>query len=224
MNAHSQERFTIVKLKITNKKNQYILYKSNETTFMYDFGNEHLSKGNVILTIEPNSTDTKSFTITGNRNYHVDHLMLDLKGFYLISSIANIASVPKFKIPSSKNDFIAEPFECFVLKVKQQSSETVVNFNCVYRGNEIGIINTSKITLEDKLNQKFKNDNGEDKHVLLESYEGSKFSAEFHVPTNLLNMGISTLNIVWADTFSEAKATPLQLGKVNFIVDSKKNR
>ncbi len=138
MDAHSQQEFTKVKVKITNKTNDYILFKSSETVFKYEHGTYKPKGGGLFkgenLLIEPMKTETKQHRVSGDNKFHVEKLQLELNGFYKIPANGKVVEAPEFQLPPANNDFTAGPFKCTLEKSKEETQETSALFNCVYQG------------------------------------------------------------------------------------------
>lgn len=222
-NAHSQQVFTLVKLKITNKTNDFILYKSTESIFKYAFGDVKVEGGGLLSSatfyIEPKGSETKTLKVNGKQNFHVDNLKLELNGFYRVSATGTVISAPNFQLPAAKNSFTAGPFECNLIKVKQETSETAAKFGCVYKGDNIAIVDPTKLNVLTKSDQKYANDNRSDKAKLLSPKDDYKFAAAFHIEGKILDMQFATMFIEWNDTFSETKAIPLSSGTADFVLN-----
>lgn len=224
-NAHSQKTFTLVKIKIINKTNDYLLYKSNETVFRYGSTDVKVTGGggmfgNASIYIEPKGTETKTLKVSsGMSDFHVDNLKLELNGFYRVSATGTVITAPNFQLPASKNDFTAGPFECSLLKAKQETGETAAKFNCVYKGDNIGIVSPAKLNVLTKGELKYANDNRKDKTKLLAPKDDYKFEAVFHIEGKILDMQFATLFIEWNDTFSESKAVALSANTADFVLN-----
>jgi hypothetical protein len=222
VDAESQKEFAKVKLVITNKTNDYILYKSSETIFKFEHGEYH-AKANVFtgedMLIEPKSTQTKVIKVTGDHKFHVAKFNLVLNGFYKISANGKIIEAADFQLPAATNDFIAGPFKCSLEKSKQQTSETSAQFSCTYTGTQIGLLDPSKLSVKTKDGTLYANDKKKDKTIIMLPGNSHKFTAEFHIPGKIVDMQLAVLHIVWKDTFTESKMTPLKMGTALFVLD-----
>ncbi len=76
--AHSQQQFSFVKVKITNKTNDYLYFEPSECIFRYEFG-EFNTKGKRNV-IKPNKSSSKVLKVTGDNNFHVENLEVIIKG------------------------------------------------------------------------------------------------------------------------------------------------
>lgn len=221
--AHSQQEFTKVKLKITNKTKDYIFFKSSEAVFKYAHGDYKPKSGGMFkgmdLLIEPMATETKVLTVSGDKKFHVKELKVELNGFYKIPADGKVQEVPDFQLPPANNDFTAGPFKCNLEKSKQETKETSSQFKCVYQGKEVAFVDPAKLSVKIKSGQLYANDNRKDKMEMLMPGEETKFTAQFHVPGKIEDMQFATMFIVWKETFSESKMVPMKMMSANFVFD-----
>ena len=219
--AHSQQAFTMIKLKITNKTNDYILYNTKETVFKYAHGDVQVKgagmfKGSSIL-IEPKGKESVQLKVSGGNTFHVKDLKLDLKGFNRVSSKGKVFTAPDFQLPAANNSFETGPFECVLNKSVQKTAETKAEFDCTYKGDQVAIVDPSKASItSSKLTQKYANDNKKDKTEILFPNENYKFDLIVHIPGKVLDMQFATLQVQWNGTFTESTATKLNVGVAEF--------
>lgn len=222
--AHSQQTFTIVKLKITNKTSEYIVYRVNESVFKYDFGHEYalpkaglglgLLSGNTIL-IKPKSTEIKTLKVSGSGNHHVENLKLVLNGFYKLSATGVVVAVPDFALSADNAAFTAGGFQFSLVKSKQQFYKTTVRFNCTYTGSGYGIVNFARSAIAAKNNKYYPNENVKDKTDILEPGDHQDFTVEAQVYDSQNPAG----RIVWNNTFAESTPIPLGVGVAKLLFD-----
>jgi hypothetical protein len=221
--AHSQQEFSNVKVKVTNKTTDYILFKTKESAFKYDFGEVHPGVGGLFrganMMVLPKDSDTRILKATGGNKFHVKQLTLQLDGFYLVPAEGKTQEAPDFKLPAAVNEFKAGNFKCTLEKVKKETKETQVTFKCTYQGNDIGIVDPSRITLKTEDGQEYANDNKKDKAELVLPGEEVKIVATYHVPGKITDMQFANMLLIWKNTFIESKATPLKVGSANFEFD-----
>jgi hypothetical protein len=221
--AHSQQEFTTAKIKVTNKTTDYILFKTNESTFKYDFGEFHPTVGGFFrgskMMVMPKDSDTRILKVAGGNKFHVETLSLMLNGFNRVSSEGKVQAGDDFKLPAAVNDFKAGNFKCSLEKVKKETKETAVTFTCTYQGNDIGIIDPTKITLKLENGQEYANDNKKDKAELLLPGEDAKVVATYHVPGKVEDMQFANMLLVWKNTFTESKIVPITVGSTDFTID-----
>jgi hypothetical protein len=221
--SHSQQEFTATKIKVANKTNDYILFKTNEATFKYEFGDFHPSVGGFFrsakMTVLPKDSDTRVLKVTGGKNFHVENLTLDLSGFYRVAAEGKTQAAEDFKLPASVNEFKAGNFKCSLEKIKKETKETEVFFKCTYQGNDVGIVDATRITLKTENGQEYANDNKRAKIELLVPGEEITISAAYHVPGKVTDMQFANMLLVWKNTFMESKIVPITVGTASFTLD-----
>ena len=221
-NAHSQQTFTTVKLKVTNKTSDYILYKSNESTFIYAHGDFKVNGAGVLkhknILIEPNSIESITLKLTGGNSFHVKDLKLDLKGFYKVKAKGNVIAVPDFKLPAETNNFVASPFECFLKKSIKEAEETIAVFECTYKGSQVGMINSTLLSFaNDNSTINYVNVIRKDKVEIIHNGEIFKFKAVARIPKKIFDMQLNTMIIKWNSSFIESSEVFLKMPVVEFV-------
>lgn len=221
--AHSQQEFTEAKIKITNKTNDYILYKAKETVFKYPFGEFNpgtgMFRGSKTI-VKPLDSESRVLKVTGGTQFHVEGLQVILNGFSRVSSEGVVQEAPDFKLPASVNDFKAgTSFKCSLEKLVKETDETKATFKCTYIGTDIGLLDPTKIVLKLENGQEYATDNKKDKVELMLPKEEEKVVATFHVPGKVTDMQFANMVLVWKNTFSESKVVPIATGSVDFVLD-----
>lgn len=221
-NAHSQRDFSLVNVTINNKTSDYIYFYGTEAKFKYAHG-EYSPKGSLVsridMSIDPKGTDSKTLKVTGDNRFHVQTLTLELSGFYKVSSKGKSVAAPDFQLPASKNSFSAGDCECTLEKTKQETKETWAQFVCKNMGDEVYIVDPSKLSVKLRDGQEFANSNKKNKGGILMPGEEIKFTATFNIPGKIADMQFSVLNINWNDTFIATTKTPMKVGSVEFKYD-----
>ncbi len=221
--THSQQAFTHAKIKVTNKTTDYIVFKTKEAVFKYDFGDYNPGVGGIFrssnMMVLPKDSDTRILKVTGSTKFHVETLKLQLDGFYRVSSEGKTQEAPDFKLPAAVNEFKAGAFKVSLEKIKKETDETAVNFKCIYEGNDIGIVDPTKVVLKLENGQEYANDNRKGKVELLLPGEDIKFTVVFHVPGKVTDMQFANMLLVWKNAFIESKAVPFKVGTATFEFD-----
>jgi hypothetical protein len=218
VDAQSQAEFSKMKLKITNKTGDYILFKPSEIIIKNEKAEFKMDDRDII--IGPFQSDNKVLTAKGT-DMHVKALTLLLKGFYVIPSKGNVQNAPDFMLPPSANDFTAGPFQCKYLKSSKETDKTEVQFQCLYTGSGYGILQPSKIVMKtEKGPQEFATTKNNQKPTLLSNGKKDNFSASFAIPASVVDMQFANLTIVWKDTFSESQPSAISVPSTfNFELD-----
>ncbi len=144
-NAVSTDAETKFKLKITNKTNDYIIYKPSESKFIIN--GKEINPQEKPLVIEPNESGSRVINTKGNYNTVKDYSFV-ASGLYKVSTGTKSIAAADFKLPPSRNDFKAADFDCVLSKVSKETDETAVKFKCTYLGKNVGIIMPSKVTVK----------------------------------------------------------------------------
>jgi hypothetical protein len=133
------------KLKITNKTNDYIIFKPEESKFVID-GKEYSPKEKWLI-IGPSESDFRVVNIKGNfvqpKNY-----TYKMDGVYKIPANVKGIETPNFKLPASQNDFTTGPFSVSMTKLYKESDATRVDFDVNYTGNQIGLVFFTKAAVK----------------------------------------------------------------------------
>jgi hypothetical protein len=223
LEAQSQQEFTHAKIKVTNKTNDYIIFKTPESTFKYEFGEYHPAVGGLFrganMMVGPKDSDTRVLKVSGGNKFHVESLSLDLNGFYRVAADGKTQEAPDFKLPASVNEFKAGNFKCSLEKIKKETKETVVSFKCVYQGSDVGMVDATRITLKLENGEEFANDNKKAKMELVLPGEDVTITASFHVLAKVTDMQFANMLLVWKNTFMESKVVPIKVGNTTFTLD-----
>ena len=223
VSSQSQQEFTLTKIKITNKTEDYLIFKTSEARFKYEFG-EFKPAGGLFKSenVKIAPKDDKSVTLKAAgeaKNYHVSKLTFIPNGISSVSLNGKVQEAADFKLPAASNDVIAGTFKCTVDKIDKETKETKASFKCIYNGNAVGIVDANQIVVKIKSGQEFVNENREDKPLLLFPGDDFKIVAKFHVPGKTEDMQFANMDIVWKGTFKESKMEPIELKPAEFILD-----
>jgi hypothetical protein len=232
-----------LKVRIKNNTNDYILFKTNECSFILPQGeyqcNERLKKSNSaldkslhaidirsdgIILIPPLESGYRVLDIKGDGEYLVESFTLQLKGLYRFSATDEVLSAPNFNLPASANTFTTGPFQCTLTGTKKETKETWTRFECTYTGDEAGIIDPNKTVVRIENGQEFANGKSHLKQNVLLKGETDKFTLFFYVPASVVDMQFANMQIVWKNTFLDSKISPLTSHKVTFVIDPGKTQ
>ena len=218
-NIVSKIEYAKLSIKIYNTGTDYLMFNKGASEFVYKTGKfTDKEKYTYIL---PTKSKTKTIKATGSNMFHTDTISFVLKALYIIPAKGEIVKADDFKLPASKNSFESGNFKVKLLKLKQETQETYAKFECTYIGDEIGIIDPSKLSVkvDGKDEIEYANDNKKAKPELLRKGEKTKISVYFHIPGKISDMQFSVLKINWNDTFQESVAKEIEPKTFEFIVD-----
>ncbi len=145
-NAVSTELETKFKLKITNKTNDFIIYKPEESKFIIN-GKELQPKEKTLI-IGPNESDFRTIDLKNPQSNTIKTYSFVVGGLYKVASGNAGITVPDFRLPVSQNEFKAGNFNCSLVKLSKETDATDVKFKCSYNGDKIGFVSSSKITVK----------------------------------------------------------------------------
>lgn len=145
-NAVSTEAETKFKLKITNKTNDYIIYKPEESKFIIN-GKEFNPKEKTLI-IGPYESDFRVINYKNPQSNTIKNYSFVLDGLYKVIPGTKGINIPDFKLPVAQNEFNAGNFSCSMIKLSKETDATDVKFKCTYNGDKIGFITTSKVVVK----------------------------------------------------------------------------
>ena len=130
--AVSRIDFSKLKIKLSNKTTDYIVYKPKESMFKIA-GNDFAPTDRTLL-LQPSDKGGRVLDIKGNgKNLHVDDYQFVLAGLYKIKADVPSTTVPNFKLPASVNDITASNFKIELVKITKETKETVAKFKDLHR-------------------------------------------------------------------------------------------
>lgn len=216
-NAVSTAAETKFKLKITNKTNDYILYKPEESKFMVN-GKEMAPKEKWLI-IGPNESDFRVINMKGSFNTIRDY-SFQLDGLYRIPANAKGIETPDFRLPATKNDFSAGNFNVTLNKMSKESGATDVKFNVSYNGDKIGFIFPSKagVLMPDK--NEYANAKSKAAPIMLMKGEDDSFTLHWdRMQGKGMDMQKVEMFIKWNATFSEVEPNKMNSETLQMVFD-----
>ena len=229
-NMHSQMNFSQIKLRITNKTNDFMALKSDEIVFLIN-GVDYRPQGKVYM-IGPRDYITRTIRVDGDNRFHVGSYSVSFGGFYKIPTDGKTKLAENFTLPNSTNNFEFEAFQCKVAgRIVQNTQITELPLRCTYTGNKVGLIEASRISVKLEDGQEFANINTGSKiknlittgstDVLFPG-EQTKITSVFRIPAKTADMQFSVLSVNFNDTFSETELIPVLIKGQRFVLDESK--
>ncbi len=217
-NAVSTEGETKFKLKITNKTNDYIIYKPEESTFTIE--GKEIKPNEKILIISPNESDFRVINLKGAYNTLKNYSFV-VGGLYKASSNSGTVQAPDFKLPPSQNDFRVSGFNCGLVNLSKASDKTDVKFRCSYNGDKVGFIYPSRAAVRMPDGNDYANAKAKAKPIMLMKGEDDSFVLSWErMPGGRANdMQIVNMIVKWNDTFSESSLEKMNSEKVELQFD-----
>jgi hypothetical protein len=197
------------KLEITNKTADFLLFDATKCTFQ--LGGNKLAPTDKLIILEPYDSKSKTISVTGTAlNTHKTYTF-NLGGIQRVVPLSTVENIPSFKLPASKNDFSAGPFNVQLKNFKKESGATFAKFDVQYRGDKIGFIYPSKIDVKMPDGNNYANADMKGKAFLMFPGDAEKFSANWSkMPGGRENdMQLVDMNINFTGVFAEGVAKDL---------------
>jgi hypothetical protein len=199
---HSQMAFTTMKMKVINKTNDYLFLDPSQIVFTYADGKTISPASKKRITIDPRDKKSKSIKVAEEGyNFHADNLTVSVKGFSLLPTEGTAQTDEVFNLPPKKNTFTIGEFGCNVKKNDQETKETKTQFVCTYKGNDVGLVDPSKISVKAEGDVEFANENKKSKLEMMQPGDDIKFTTIFRIPGKIVDMQFATRELAWNDAF-----------------------
>jgi hypothetical protein len=141
-NAVSTDGETKFKLKITNKTNDFVIFKPEESKFIINGKESKPSEKSKI--IKPNDSDWLIINLKGPNYNGVKSYSFLVDGLYKVSANEKGISTPDFRLPVTKNEFKTGGFTVKVNKLYKESDATNLKLDITYNGDKVGVVNSEK--------------------------------------------------------------------------------
>ncbi|MDB5273402.1 MAG: hypothetical protein JWO58_1769, partial [Chitinophagaceae bacterium] len=218
--AVSRIEFSKLKIKLSNKTTDYIVFKPKESTFK--IAGSDFSPSDRMLLLQPSDKGGRVLDVKGNgKNLHVGDYQFLVAGLYKINADAPSTEVPNFKLPASVNDITASNFKIELVKISKETKETVAKFKVTYTGKGYGLVNPNKLGVKIENGQEFANAKSQDA-LLLAPGESDTFTALFTIPGKVADMQFANMEILWRNTFSESDLQKVDGLTVDMKIDEGK--
>ncbi len=219
-NIVSKSNFVKLGLEVNNTSENYLLVLKNKCKFVVN-GNSYFPKpGKAGKIIKPESNTTFTIKSAGKTNYLTEDIDFKPGGFYSFPAEGKIINTENFHLPPTENSINNDTFNINMLKLKKQTSETVVKFKCTYTGDKIGIVNPSQCVLRTQNGKEWATSKSKEKIKILQKGESTNFTLIFEIPGKITDMQFAEMDIVWKNTFSEAGLTKLNFDIQHINFDS----
>jgi len=221
-NVVSKFNYVKLALVITNKTDNYLLLKKDKCKFVFD-NNSYFPKAvKKAKIIKPNSKKAVTVKVSEEANYLVDLFSFQPNGIFSISSTGKVLKVEPFHLPPSKNTIEIGNFKINMLKLKKETQETIVKFECKYTGDKIAIITPANCVLRTVNGKEWANLKSKDKKIVLQKNESKKFNVIFKIPAKSEDMQFAEMDIVWKNTFQESELKELKFDVQTIEIDKVK--
>lgn len=211
-NAVSTPAETKFKFKITNKTNDYLLYKPTESKFVIN-GKEGAPKEKMLI-IKPNSSDFVTVNLKGSGYNTVKNYSYVIDGIYKVSTNGTVINTPNFKLPPAQNEFKTGDFTCTMGNLTKETDKTEVKFKCSYNGDKIGVIHQTRASVKMPDGTEYANAkkpgllDSKAREVLVLKGETESVELKWNRMEGgkAMDMQKVSMDIIWNSTFTEAPA------------------
>lgn len=218
-----------MKVKITNKSNDYLMFKYGDVELTNASGSFKPKKALDFTTkkgieiMNPKDNANVVLTFDGN-NMHQDEFKLVFNGLSKFSAKGTDFEANDFNLPANTNEVLAGPFKITLKALDKQTKLTIVRFNADYKGDDkhIGLIEANKIVCKTSKGQEWARTNRRDKTVVLMDGENDKFNLyyEIDVTSSGIDMQFDNMALVFKDAFRESAILPIPAQSLGFKVDA----
>jgi hypothetical protein len=224
-NAVSTAGVTKFKIKITNKGNDYILFKPSECVLKIQGKEEKITDKSII--IAPGSSDFKTLDVKGTGFNRVTSYELQLGGIYFISTEGKVVTVPNFNLPPSENEMKSGPVTLNMTSLEKTTGKTSVKFECMYTGSKVLIVDPGKIAVKMPDGYEYVNENkagllGSDGPYLLFKGDSEKLSLKWERMQGgkAMDMQKVKMEILWRKAFIESEPVKQKGQIVSLEIDT----
>ncbi|NPA68439.1 MAG: hypothetical protein GXO50_07520 [Chlorobi bacterium] len=220
----SDEDFIKCGLKIDNTSKDFVLFYRDGCKYIVggkEITPEKESAGKIV---RPESKRKITVKVTGNNNYDESDIYFSPGGLYLFSSEGNVIETEDFHLPPNKNRFDNGAFEITMLKLKKETSETAVKFECEYKGDKIGIVDPVNCVLRTEEGKEWANVKVKTKPVIIQKGKKKSFAVVFQIPGKITDMQFAEMDIVWKNTFRESEPKKLTFREQKLEINNDKKK
>jgi hypothetical protein len=219
----STKDFTKFNLKITNKSDEVLLYKAEESTLKAN--NKEFKPKEKPLEILPTEKDNKVVNINGP-DFMVNSYTYILDGVYKVSTTTSSVETADFQLPPSQNEFKTGNFTCTMSDLSKETDKTTVKFECRYTGDKIGVIHPGRAAVKLPDGTEVANAKSNKAPILLMKGESKKITLAWDRMSGgkATDMQKIKLMIVWRNTFIESDAVKLKPLTLEFQIDEAKSK
>ncbi|PBQ34225.1 hypothetical protein CNR22_21445 [Sphingobacteriaceae bacterium] len=214
----SNKEMTKFKIKITNKTDDIIVFKPDESTLKAN--SKEFKPKEKTMEVPPTETDGKVINFTGPE-FMVNSYSYLMEGIYKVSTLTNSVQTEDFVLPPSQNEFKTGNFTCTMSDLNKETDKTKVKFECRYTGNKVGVIHPGRAAVKLPDGTEVANAKSSQAPIIVEKGESKKFTMYWNRMEGgrKTDMQLIKLLIIWRNTFVEADMVKLKPVTLDFQID-----
>ncbi|MES2515454.1 MAG: hypothetical protein V4580_14970 [Bacteroidota bacterium] len=215
-NGVSNAEMTKFKLKITNKTNDVLLFKPEESVIK---AAKEVKPKEKWLYVYPSESEFRVVNSTGP-----DYLMpysYVMSGMYKISISGKGIEAPNFQLPASQNEFTVGAFSCTMASLTKESDKTEVKFECKYTGDKVGVIQPGRSAVKLPDGTEIANEKSKSQPIILMKGKTEKVTFKWNRMEGgkAQDMQKIKLEILFRNTFSEVELEKMKDEIISFEID-----
>lgn len=218
-NPVSKFNFAKLELVIDNQSTDFVYFQQGEVIFKYDGGEykPEASKGGLI--IRPIGKKSPTLKINNGKEFLANEFTIIPGGLYTFPEKGTPVVAEDFHLPAAKNVFEAGNFKVSMLKLKKETDETAVQFECLYTGNDVGLVSPVNASIRTEDGTLWANVRTGDKTDVLMKGDRVKFTVIYRIPGKYFDMQFAQMDIVWDGVFSETTMTAVDFPSAVILLD-----
>ncbi|MEO8068247.1 MAG: hypothetical protein ABI599_11195 [Flavobacteriales bacterium] len=219
--ALAEATYCKFRFKVTNKTNDYVFVDPSK--FKVTLGGAAMGFKEKAFMIRPYEDAVRTLNVVGGTNYHSETFAIDFAdAFEQAPSKGTVVAVEEFTLPAAKNEVSGGPFTVNLLKLDQETDQTVAKYNVKYTGSALGVVDPSKVAFRIPAGQVFATAKSKSKPVVLTGGEEDNFTITAEIPGKIADMQFTTLTVLWNETFVESTKKPVNVNQATFALDAAK--
>lgn len=206
------------KMTIINKTNNYLIYDSNQSSFVIPEKTVTSSEKNLL--IEPLKTKKRVMRATGEGLNSVRNFKYICEGFSSVS-LQDPAKAEQFKLPASVNEFNAGQFKVSLSASSKETQKTSVKFAITYNGDNLGFVFPSKVAAVMPDGNSYATANSDDDAIIMKKGETENVTLNWtRMPGGKVNdMQLVEMFLTFEGVFVEGVSKKISGGSVEVAWD-----
>ena len=216
--AVSNKEMTKFKIKISNKSDDIIVFRPDESTLKSN--TKEFKPKEKMMEVPPTETEGKVINFPGP-DFMVNSYSYQIDGLYKVSTTTKSVQTEDFQLPPSQNEFKTGNFTCTMIDLSKETDKTVVKFECRYTGDKIGVIHPGRAAVKLPDGTEIANAKANKSPIVVEKGESKKITLAW----NRMEGGKATdmqkikLLILWRNTFVESELVKIKPVNLDFQID-----